>query len=68
MEKIEDILKDEIVLTVVEGHQRYLAVGMDSLESDYTWLRAEEIMQLNSNLFDDYLLCKLLETNISKPE
>lgn len=65
-DEIEAILDDEIISTADGGYQRYLVRWRGRPKLDCTWLRGEEIMQLNLDLIDDYHLHHSSEANCFK--
>jgi len=53
-EEIEGILIDETVSTADGTYHHYLVCWRGRLDSNCTWLRAKEIMQLNPELLHDF--------------
>ena len=66
-EEIEGIMTDETVSTIAGTYHHYLVRWRGWPASDCTWLRAEDIMQLNPELLHDFQHHYSLEANFSKP-
>lgn len=62
---IEHILRGDHIHLLMENTNDTQFVGVDG-PFDYTQLRAEEIMQFNSDLLDTYNYCHLSEANVFK--